>query len=68
MCGVMGWQVVDYLVDKGTDVNVSDNDKCTPLFYAAYAGTLQPIHTLREPEHPLLCILHGTRGRLHLSL
>lgn len=54
-CGVLGWQVVDYLVDKGTDVNVSDNDKCTPLFYAAYAGTLPrpitPSFLYSPPQH-----------------
>lgn len=38
--------MVEYLVEKGTDVNVTDNDKCTPLFYASYAGHLDTVQML----------------------
>jgi ankyrin repeat protein len=59
---VVAWQVVDYLVDKGTDVNVSDNDKCTPLFYAAYAGTLPrpitPSFLFSPPQHQEGAVTH----------
>jgi uncharacterized protein len=35
--------VVEFLVERGTDVNVRDHDRCTPLMYAARDGHLDTV-------------------------
>lgn len=42
------FQVVDYLISKGANVNFKDSDNWTPLHYAVLAGSLPTVQSLVE--------------------
>lgn len=53
-------QVVDFLVDKGSDVNIRDADRCTPLYYACYAGHVDTAAMLLYlGADPTMVNIHG---------
>lgn len=48
-CGQGKFKVVEYLLEKGADVNLRDCEGATPLFWAAWTGNEQCIaHLLKK--------------------
>lgn len=63
------FQVVDYLISKGANVNFKDSDNWTPLHYAVLAGSLPRVQSL--VEHGALvnsvCNANDQRSPLHCA-